>query len=56
MSIQHTILFAITYAVFFSSLITFLCIGIQRSLERSQVSLILCGLTFICMVISLFTP
>ena len=56
MSIQHTLLFATTYSVFFLSIVTFLCIGVEQSLARSQFTLVLCGLTFICMVVSLFTP
>ncbi len=55
MSTQYTILFSTTYLVFFASLIAFLCIGVQQSLGRSQFALILSGLAFVCMVISLFT-
>jgi hypothetical protein len=55
MSIQYTILFSTTYLVLFASLFVFLCIGIEKSLARSQAALILCGVAFVSMVISLFT-
>ena len=55
MSIQYVILFSTTYAVLFAMLIAFFALGVERSLARSQALMILCGLAFVCMVISLFT-
>lgn len=55
MSPEHAILFSTTYAVLFATLIAFFALGVQQSLARSQALLILCGLAFVCMVISLFT-
>lgn len=55
MSVQYTILFSTTYLVLFASLFVFLCIGVEQSLARSQAALLLCGVAFVCMVISLFT-
>lgn len=54
MSVQYTILFSTTYLVLFASLFVFLCIGVEKSLARSQAALFLCGLAFLFMVISLF--
>jgi hypothetical protein len=56
MSIQHAILFSVTYATMFAMFVAFLALGVERSLARSQVLLVLSGLAFVCMVISLFTP